>query len=324
MTHTPRHIPVSLILTTRNESSHVALFLDGMRAQSVQADEIVICDGGSTDDTVARLHELGADLPLRVIVEDGANIARGRNCALRAAKHDILAFTDAGCIIEPEWLERITAPLLENTIAEDTAVDAVSGGYTLIGDTRIQRWARAAELPLSKQDPEHFLPSSRSFAARRAAVERAGLYPEHLTFAGEDTALVLRMREQGARFVTRWDALVHWYPRPTLRQFLRQHYLYGLGDGEAHNNSGRYLKTGIKWLLVLGHLLPVLWYPWLLLLLPAALLLYGFRLAPSYGWSKLPLSDRVGGFFMILLKEISMSAGFLVGRLRGPRGGKPE
>ena len=76
MTHTPRHIPVSLILTTRNEASHVPLFLDGVRAQTVQPDDIVICDGGSTDDTVARFRELGADLPLRVIVEEGANIAQ--------------------------------------------------------------------------------------------------------------------------------------------------------------------------------------------------------------------------------------------------------
>jgi glycosyltransferase involved in cell wall biosynthesis len=315
-TETPR-IPVSLILTTRNEAAQVPLFLDGVRAQTVRPAEIVVCDGGSADGTAELLRRLGADLDLRVVEEAGANIARGRNRAILASTQDILAITDAGCVIEPDWLERITAPLLQ-----DADVDAVGGGYTLIGDSRVQRWTRAASLPLARQDPAEFLPSSRSFAVRRGAIEQAGLYPEHLTFAGEDTALVLRMKQQGARFVTRWDALVHWYPRPTLRAFLRQHYLYGLGDGEAHSNGGRYLRSAVKWTCLAALLLTALVSPWLLLLLPAALIAYFFHLSRMYHWHALPCGERIGGFLFIALKEWSMSAGWIVGRLRGAPEGR--
>jgi glycosyltransferase involved in cell wall biosynthesis len=308
-------IPVSLILTTRNEAVNVPLFLDGVRAQSVRPAEIVVCDGGSSDGTAELLRSLGADLALRVVEEPGANIARGRNRAIREATQEVLAITDAGCIIEAEWLERITEPLLRSQEA-----DAVGGGYSLIGDTLVQRWTRASSLPLEQQDPEDFLPSSRSFAVRRAAIESAGLYPEHLTFAGEDTALVLRMKQQGARFVTRWDAKVHWYPRPTLRAFLRQHYFYGLGDGEARNSGSRYIRTAIKWVLPAALLLTALISPWLLLLLPAALLSYALHLAPIYQWKELPIGERLGGFLCIALKEWSMFAGYACGRLRGAPG----
>lgn len=315
-TETPR-IPVSLILTTRNEAAQVPLFLDGVRTQTVRPAEIVVCDGGSSDGTADQLRRLGADLDLRVVEEAGANIARGRNRAIRAATQDILAITDAGCVIEPDWLERITAPLLQ-----DAGVDAVGGGYTLIGDTRVQRWTRAASLPLARQDPAEFLPSSRSFAVRRSAIERAGLYPEHLTFAGEDTALVLRMKQQGARFVPRWDALVHWYPRRTLRAFLRQHYLYGRGDGEAHSNVGSYLRSAVKWTCLAALLLTAMISPWLMLLLPAAMLAYFFHLSPIYHWKELPCGERIGGFLFIALKEWTMSAGWIVGRLRGAPAGR--
>lgn len=314
MTAAP-HIPVSLILTTRNEAAHVPLFLEGMRAQTVRPAEIVICDGGSTDGTVERFRELGGDLPLHIVVEEGANIARGRNCAIRAASHDVLAITDAGCEIASDWLARITEPLLRTP-----EVDAVGGGYELIGDTRVQRWTRASSLPLEQQDPAAFLPSSRSFAARRTVIERAGMYPEHLTFAGEDTALVLRMKEQGARFVTRWDAKVHWYPRATLGAFLRQHYLYGLGDGEARSNAGRYTRTAVKWSLFAGLFAASLLSSWLLLLPPAALLAYSQYLCPIYRWRDLPLGERIGGFLFIAMKEWSMFAGYAVGRLRGAPG----
>ncbi|MBR9977094.1 MAG: glycosyltransferase [Bacteroidetes bacterium] len=327
MNNEHEHIPVSLLLTTRNEAEHISLFLDGVRAQSVRPAEIVVCDGGSTDGTgkllqhEAALRQEESDAPpLRVIVAPGTNIAEGRNHAIRAAAQDILAFTDAGCELAPDWLERITEPLLRS---DD--VDAVGGGYDLVGDRAAQRWARAATLPFARQNAEQFLPSSRSFAARRIALEKAGLYPEHLTFAGEDTALVLRMKEQGARFVTRWDARVRWYPRPTLRAFLRQHYLYGLGDGEAGSNQARHLRTAVKWsaflfLTVLAIAASLLHHYLWLALPPALLIVYGIRLGRIYAWNTYRWRDRLGGFLCIALKEWSMFAGYVVGRLRGAPG----
>jgi glycosyltransferase involved in cell wall biosynthesis len=305
-------IPVSLILTTRNEVAQVDTFLEGVRAQTVRPAEIVVCDGGSSDGTPARMRERGADLPLRVMEIPGANIARGRNEAIRAAAQEVLAITDAGCALAPDWLERITAPLLDSP-----AVDAVGGGYVLTGENRVQRWTRAASLPVEMQDPEMFLPSSRSFAVRRASIERAGLYPEQLSFAGEDTALVLRMKAQGARFVTRWDARVYWDVRPTLAGFLRQHYLYGRGDGEARSNASRYRRTAIKWgaLAVLPFL--GLLSPWLLCAVPLALWANARRLCPLYGWRARPFPERLGGYLFVALKEWSLFVGYVAGRWRG-------
>jgi glycosyltransferase involved in cell wall biosynthesis len=310
MTSAKKIIPVSLILTTRNEAANAALFFDGIRASSVHPAEIVICDGGSTDGTVAAMRSAAGDLPVNIVIEDGANIARGRNRAIEEARHYILAITDAGCIIDPFWLERITEPLLA-----DENLHAVGGGYTLIGDTRVQRWTAAATMPLHMLDPESFLPSSRSFAARRLAILDAGGYPEHLTFAGEDTALVLRMKQLGHRFITRWDATVHWYTRPTLGSFLRQHYLYGLGDGEARSHAARYGRSALKWLLFAALCAAALVFPPILAAIPILLFLYFLYLAPKYAWGKLNLPEALGGFLFVALKEWSMLAGFVRGRL---------
>ena len=85
-----RTIPVSLILTTLNEAAAIPLFLDGVRNGSVLPAEVVVCDGGSTDDTVALLRRAELDLPLRVLEEKGASIARGRNIAIAAASCDVV------------------------------------------------------------------------------------------------------------------------------------------------------------------------------------------------------------------------------------------
>jgi glycosyltransferase involved in cell wall biosynthesis len=304
-----REIPVSLILTTLNEEEGIALFFEGVRASTVRPAEIVICDGGSTDGTVDAIRRESGDLPVALYVEHGANIARGRNIAIAHASCDILAITDAGCRLAVDWLENVTQPLLE-----DSAVDAVGGGYALAGGNWIQRCTEAATLPFEAQDAERFLPSSRSFAVRRTALLAAGGYPERLTFAGEDTALCLRMREQGMRFVTRWDAVVHWETRRTLGAFLRQYYLYGLGDGEARSLGWRYRRVFVKWTAMLVMLTASLFQPLVLLPAAVAVSLYFIHLYRSFYWRRFSVSRALGGFVFVLLKEAAQFCGYIAGR----------
>ncbi len=309
-----RTIPVSLILTTLNEAAAIALFLDGVRNGSVLPAEVVVCDGGSTDDTVALLRRAEQDLPLRVLEEAGASIARGRNIAIAAANYDVLAITDAGCRLDEEWLERITAPLLE-----DTAIDAVGGGYTLEGRRLVQRLTAAGTLPLQANAPDTFLPSSRSFAVRKDSLLRAGGYPEQLSFAGEDTALCLRMKDMGMRFATRWDALVHWELRPTMRSFLRQYYLYGVGDGEARSLTRRYAKAFVKWGIAVAIVASAVIVPWLAFVLLLLLQGHFLHLYRAFRWDRLSLLMSFGGYLFVVLKEAAMMAGYVRGRCGASR-----
>ena len=66
---------ISLICTVLNEGDHMRRLLDSLVAQTCAPDEVVIVDGGSRDNTVAVLNEYADRLPLRVLVEPGANIS---------------------------------------------------------------------------------------------------------------------------------------------------------------------------------------------------------------------------------------------------------
>src|SRR6185369_733389 len=94
-----------------------------MAAQTRLPDEVVIVDGGSRDDTVAIIQSYADKLPLRVLIEPGCNISSGRNRAITAAQGDIIAATDAGVELAPDWLEKLTAPFLENPVVQ------VVGGF---------------------------------------------------------------------------------------------------------------------------------------------------------------------------------------------------
>jgi glycosyltransferase involved in cell wall biosynthesis len=264
---------VSVIVTVKNEASAVHGLLDSLRSQTIPPSEVVIVDGGSTDGTVERIESYRPRLPLKLLLREGANISQGRNEAVRAASGQIIASTDAGVRLVPNWLEELTRPL-----QEDASIDVVSGFFLPDPQTVFERAMGATVLPVEGDvDPQRFLPSSRSVAFRKEAWREVGGYPEWLDFC-EDLVFDFALLEAGRKFHFAPGAVAYFRPRGSLRVFGRQYYQYARGDGKADlwrsRHALRYLTylVGIPLVLALGVALHQLW--WSLLLLGAAVYLW--------------------------------------------------
>jgi glycosyltransferase involved in cell wall biosynthesis len=220
---------IAVILTVLNEAEALPRLLESLAAQTRPPDEIVVAEGGSRDGTAGVLADCAArlGLPLRVVEAPGANIAQGRNIAIRAAASDVIAATDAGVRCPPDWLARLTAPLA------DPAVMAVAGFFETDPVTVLETAMGATVLPEVRDiNPATFLPSSRSVAFRRAAWEAVGGYPEWLDYS-EDVVFDRALRARYGPFVFVPEAAVRFRPRGSLRALARQYYLYARGDGKA-------------------------------------------------------------------------------------------
>src|SRR5262245_57507176 len=121
---------VSLITTVLDASDRVGAFLESVSWQTRPPDEVVVVDGGSTDGTLEQLRSADA---VTLLEEAGANIARGRNLAISSATHDVIAVTDADCVLERDWLERLIEPL------ETGGADVAMGFYRPLADSFLQR-----------------------------------------------------------------------------------------------------------------------------------------------------------------------------------------
>jgi glycosyltransferase involved in cell wall biosynthesis len=217
-------VKVSLIATVLNGADHLDEFLGSLGVQTRAPDEVVIVDGGSTDGTASLLERAEG---VNSFVEPGANISRGRNVAIGASAHEIIAVTDADCVLEPTWLEELVAPL------EDGA-DVAMGFYQPIADGFLAQCLASVNLPLdpSEVDPETFMPSARSVAYRRDAIESVGGYPEWLDI-GEDMWVNHRWRERGLDLRFAPHAIVRWRLRPTMKATWTQYFRYARGDAIA-------------------------------------------------------------------------------------------
>ncbi len=80
---------VSVVLCARNEADRIEKSIRAIKA--CQPDELLVVDGGSTDDTVAIAEELG----VRVIRSGGKGLAPDRQLGADNASHELIAFIDA-------------------------------------------------------------------------------------------------------------------------------------------------------------------------------------------------------------------------------------
>lgn len=242
---------VSLIVTVKNEAASLPTLLDSIAAQTRLPDEVVVCDGGSTDATLDLLRA-ETRFPLRLLSRPESNISQGRNAAIDAASGEIIASTDAGVRLDPRWLQSLISALERNPNAA-----VVSGFFLPAQQTTFEVAMGATVLPdLRDIRPETFLPSSRSVAFKKEAWEAVGGYPEWLDY-GEDLIFDFALLKKYRPFAFAPEAIVNFRPRGSLRVFFRQYYLYARGDGKAklwpRRHAIRYatylvVVPGIAWL----------------------------------------------------------------------------
>lgn len=306
----PHEGKVSLILTVKNESATIDALLQALAAQTRPPDEVVIVDGGSTDDTLERVRAFAANpaapFPIKAIQSPGSNIPQGRNIAVMNSSHPILASTDAGCRPDRMWLERLIAPIL------DGRADVAAGISVGLPEGEFQEVASHMVVP-SEADykSRRALPTARSLAYTRIAWDKAGGVPAAISMA-EDTAFAMALERVSSRIVTVRDAIVYWDMRGNARGVFQQFRGYARGDGYHGFFPIRYAARYLA-IILLVLLAAAFWYSPYFWLLAAFTLLVGLwlkqiRKVPRLNPSRLYISLKVAA---------AIEAGLTVGYLEG-------
>ncbi len=270
---------ISLVTTVLNDRQGCAAFFKQMEAQTMLPDEIVIVDGGSKDGTweFLQTYQTTKGYTLKVIQDIGCNVARGRNIAIKKASYDIIVSTDVGCIWEPQWLEELAQPLLDNP-----DIDAVMGSWQVRWQDLTSDWAKV-EYALLGQPQMIATPtshaSSRAISYRKSLWSEIGGYPEDLTLAGDDMVFALLLHQTTNKVACAPIPRCYWERPVTLQSFCKEARRNFFGGGEAGIWFKHGLLVGSRLVLEAGLLITA--FCSLLLAQPLAisLLLFGLFLA---------------------------------------------
>jgi cellulose synthase/poly-beta-1,6-N-acetylglucosamine synthase-like glycosyltransferase len=123
---------ISIIIAARNEEKHLPSLLESLISQNFPKEnyEIIVIDDRSEDKTAEIVNEYkhkNSNITLLQIKNESKNLIGKKGAVdkgIRAAKNDILAFTDADCVPTQNWLLQIS-----NHFTEDTDIVA---GYSFI------------------------------------------------------------------------------------------------------------------------------------------------------------------------------------------------
>jgi len=99
-------VKVSVVIPTHNVARWIEETLASVRAQSRPAEEVIVVDDGSQDETLALVRRAG--VATTVLQVNHGNAAAVRNRGVEAASGDWIAFLDGDDIWEPDHLERFS------------------------------------------------------------------------------------------------------------------------------------------------------------------------------------------------------------------------
>lgn len=209
---------LSFVATVLNEDRNIEKLITSLFSQTKLPDEIIIVDGGSRDQTVAKIkYQISKiknkfkNLKFKIIIKKG-NIPAGRNEGIRRATGDIVLSSDAGCLLDKNWVKNITSPF------RDPKVDVVAGYYRGLPKNIFQKCLVPYVLVMEDRvKPDEFLPATRSMAFKKKVWEKLGGFREDLD-ASEDFDFARKIKKNGFKIAFSRNAVAYWIPRDNLWQ----------------------------------------------------------------------------------------------------------
>ncbi len=256
----PRKLPVSLIVPLYNESASIDRLINSLKNQSAQPEEIILVDGGSSDNTVEILKGiLGGDDQFRIVEAGRAMPGKARNIGIELAKNGWIALTDAGIRLDPQWLEILWK---KTELNPETAI--VFGNFSPELHTFFDRCAMISYVaPLRPQSIRtKFIASC---LLRKEVWEKVKGFPDWR--ATEDLVFIEKAEQLGFKSAIAPDAMVYWELRRGLGSTFRRFEMYSKYNVWAGRQAFWHYGVARQYAFVLAVILMTIFHRWYWILL---------------------------------------------------------
>ncbi|MCC5635968.1 glycosyltransferase [Nostoc sp. CHAB 5844] len=240
---------VSVVVPIYNAEVDLPALIGCLSSQTYPKDrvEYLLVDNNSSDRTLTLLQEAAANsaISIRALSENQIQSSyAARNTGIRAATGEIIAFTDADCHPQPQWLELLIQPFVNSEVV------IVAGEITALpGNSLLEQYAELQGTLSQKHTLAHpfcAYGQTANLAIRRTALEKVGLFRPYLTTGG-DADMCWRILQQNiGRLEFASNATVHHHHRSTLKELASQWRRYGRSNRYLHELYGVELMPEMK------------------------------------------------------------------------------
>lgn len=247
---------ISVIVPVLNAEHYIRYCVDSLIGQDFPKDqyEIIIVDNGSKDNTcntVIRTVDMAGENALdkkdttKIIItkerKKGAYIAR--NAGIKLSKGEIIAFTDADCVADRNWLKE-----LHKAFGHD--IGCVAGSINpLHGKTLVEIYSMKKEILSQKQTLfNNFLPygQTANVAYRKDILDKIGLFDDSL-MSGGDADIAWRMQiYTDYKLIYEPKAVVEHRHRTTFKGLFKQQFRYGFGNMLLYKKYRGHIKKDLS------------------------------------------------------------------------------
>ena len=220
---------ISVVIPVKNEEDMISRCLKAVFSQSYEPYEVVVVDGYSTDKTVEKAKEF----PVKVTYEDYGTVGGARHVGLKNATGEYVAFTDADCMPEKDWLKNLVDGFGDGVIGVGGGIRNLGNGLWEKSNALIMNSffgsANSVQGRLFKE--KRFVKSisgCNSMYRRKTLIEIGGF--DVTLYINEDTELNRRLSKIGKLLYTP-DAVVLHNQGRGLKDFANRMYQFGCGRG---------------------------------------------------------------------------------------------
>jgi glycosyltransferase involved in cell wall biosynthesis len=233
-----RALRVSVIIPVYNGARTIASCLESVLGQTYPADayDVIVVENGSTDETSA----IAERYPIRLFHSDKRGPAAARNLGLAQSDADVVAFTDADCVADAQWLSELVKPYADPEVGGvGGAILAYDHHSHTIAETFSEEHSPLVNFVSGERE---FLPHlyTANASYRRSLLVETGAFDPRLVTA-EDVDLAWRLQLQtGTGVYYSPQAIVYHYHRSTPAGLARQYRQYGFGEILLDTMYGKY------------------------------------------------------------------------------------
>ena len=249
----------SIVATSFNDEQSIMRYLENMKEQTLHPAEIVIADGGSSDNTVLLIKEFARNckIPIICLCEGRLNISEGYNCAIKHSNTDYIGISGIGNIYAKDYYELLYKKLRDNNL--DLTYSPIRGldanAFSKEYNNVILNGAKGQTLQIA---------SNHGALAKKKIFDDLGYFYEKFNYAGEDAEFYSLVKENRYSTSVVDEANVYWETPTNWKQFLKQIKVYTIAELQINSKKQwkflctRIIKLGIILCIALFYIVFIL------------------------------------------------------------------